>query len=236
MKKNSFKILFVLLLLFISTKNVEALDINQKASINVVYQYGEEVFANHDVTLYQIADLKEDGTLAYRNEFIDNKDLDNLTASEWSDLAVSLQEEIKEKNIAPLFQLKTNEAGVVNYANLNAGLYLITVENFEQDGYQYKTLPMLISAPNFDEVNQSYVYDMDLRTKTEQKKIEEEIKEPDNNNDNVPTPDEKEDVPYTFDAIIIYVIIAIISFAIIILLVYFIQKSRKEQKNNEEKK
>lgn len=232
--KNKFLKVFLSILLLLSAKNVEALDITKTGHIDVTYQYDEKVFDNAKITLYKVATMDENGTLAYEDVFQGNKELNNLTTSEWSELAESLSE-FAEKNKVSHYKLETtSKEGKVSFDALPVGLYLIQVENLEQNGYQYNSLPMLISLPNFDEVINDYIYDMNIITKTEEKKIEDKEEPP--KKDDKPINNNTGNnirVPYTFDSIMIYAIIAIASLVAIIVLIYFINRNKKGKEANE---
>lgn len=233
MKNKILKVLLLALLL-LPIKNVEALDTLKMGSIDVTYQYDEKLFANSNISLYKIANLNEDGVLTYEEAFKGNQELNGLTTSEWSKLAEDLSEFAEENQINYYKQELTNQEGKVSFQNLPVGLYLIKVEEVERNGYKYSSLPVLISLPNFDEVINDYLYEMNIITKTEEKKIEPVTPPVDDNKPNTGNTGSNIKVPYTFDAIMIYAIIAVASLTAIIVLVYFISRSKKGKEENEE--
>ncbi len=227
--------LFLLFLLL--AKDVEALDITKTGKLDITYQYDQEVFENKSIYLYKVADINETGMLTYQTLYQGNEDPNNLTTSQWSTLASTLST-FQEKNKIPYDKVEiTNQEGKASFENLPLGLYLVKVESTKDENYEYNTSPMLLTIPNFDELKNDYLYDIVMVTKTEGKKIPSEIEKPtdDEKNKNQNTSN-KTDVPYTFDAIFIYIIIATISLLGMIIIIYLITKNRKDKENDDTKK
>lgn len=234
MKNKIYKILLLALLLLVPTTTVEALDTSKTGSINITYQYDDKAFDNYNIYLYKVATMNEEGIFAYEDNFKGNREINNLTSSEWSLLTTSLNKFIEENQISHYKIETTTSEGKANFTGLPAGLYLITVEDVKEKEYQYQSLPMLISVPNFDEIVNDYIYDINIITKTEKKKIESETppvedeKPPTDNNKNTESPIR---IPYTFDAIIVYIIVFSVSVIGIILVGYYILKQKKGKRN-----
>lgn len=225
MKKIRIKLLIVVYLLFafISTINVKAEEI-QTGKIGITYQYDQEVFTNRSISLYRVATQDEAGKFLYTDSFKGNDKIDNLTTSEWNSLALKLSEQV-ERNSIPSYDVKiTDENGKVSFENIPLGLYLIKVEKVNKGDYEYLSSPILITLPNFDELANDYITEIETTTKTEERKIEKEppkktpIKKPSSN-------------PYTNDAIMIYVMEVVLSLIVILSLIYTILKSKKKVNN-----
>lgn len=225
--KNIFKLLSVLLML--SSINVFALNIDtsENSSISLKHTYGDKVFSNTNAYIYKIASLDEYGTITYTDNFADlDIDLKNLTTQELNALSVTLDSKVKQGEIPADLESKTNEAGIAQFNSLNPGVYLIKIDTVEDKDYRYKVLPMLISLPLYDEINNQYRYDVAAVSKTEAEYIGSQTG--DGNTTNPPN---------TVDKIIIYAAVFIISLIVIIGLVCYINEKNKrnEVKKDDEK-
>lgn len=212
-----------LLFAFISTINVKAEEA-LTGKIGVTYQFGEEVFSNRSISLYRVATQDEDGNFIYTDDFKGNAKIDNLTTSEWGSLALKLSEQVEKNNISSYDVKITDANGKVSFENIPLGLYLIKIEEVARGDYEYLSSPMLITLPNFDEIANDYITEIETATKTEERKIEK-MPPP-------KTPVEKPSSnPYTNDKIMIYVMEFGISMIVLLFLIYGILRTKRKASN-----
>lgn len=234
MKKNK---LFVLLrsiclgilLFFFTTRNVNAIyiDTSRTARINIEYCFADKFFSDAGVYLYKIADMNADAKFTYTSAFAtQTKDVNTMIASEWTNFAKELDKYIVDNNVEPLVTGKTDANGRVNFGQLTLGLYLLKVDSVTVNDYKYSSTPSLISLPNYNQMQNYYMYDVNLVTKTEAKFIG--IIDDGSGKD-----DNKIESPNTFDPIVIYVAVLIISIIVLVCSVCYINKKRKGCIKNE---
>lgn len=236
MKKNKVRVFFksfclIILLFFFIVNDVKAadIDISKPASINVEYCFSDNFFSNAGVYLYKIADMDVDTKFTYVGDFATQEnDVNSMLASQWSDFAKELDKYIVDNNVKPLASATTDENGKVNFGQLTLGLYLIRVDSVTVNDYKYSSVPSLISVPNYNQMQNYYMYDINLVTKTEAKFIG--IIDNGSGDD-----DNKIESPNTFDPIIIYVLILMISIIVLVITICYINIKRKGCKKNEKK-
>ncbi len=236
--KHKFLKTFLFLLFLLFATDVEALDITRSGRLDITYQYDDKVFIDRNIYIYKIASIDESGHLTYQDIYQGQMDPNNLTTSQWTTLATTISKYQEENKIPYDKVVQTNQEGKASFENLPLGLYLVKVENVKDQTYEYNTSPMLLTLPNYDDLKKEYLYDIATITKTEEKKIAEELEKPaEGNKENMDqTNSNKTDVPYTFDAIFIYIIVAVISILGILIIVYFMTKNRKGKDHDETKK
>lgn len=203
-----------------------SIDTSREGSIQISYQYSDFKFANAQTYIYKVADIDTSGHFVYIDPFLDQTDsLDDLTASQWSDLSKNLVTYVKNQNINPLQQGVTDQDGKYIFNHLSTGLYLVIVDSVYNKDYQYSSLPSLISIPNYNEITNQYMYDINLIMKTEAKYLGNQV-----NDDNTTSP------PNTYDAIVFYIGLFIVSLILFLGLVCYVKKVKKEGSKDEKKK
>ena len=239
-------LLFFLLLVPLGIK-AEGIDISSTGSINITYKYGNNSITDADIYIYKVANVDANGKYTYLDNYNISEGFDNMTASKWNDLAISVSEYIKDNNINYDNTCKTDSNGVCKINNLGVGLYLIVAEEKEIDNYRYTTSPSFVAIPNYNDIDNSYIYDNDVALKTESKLINPESDV--TNEDNKDNKDNKDNngnnnnsnnsnknvsnVPMTIDNVYNYVVVFVISLFIIVFICIYIKKVRKKEKNNE---
>ena len=126
------------------------------------------------VLLYQVADVKEDGTYV-EHEGYEGLDLGSIssetTAEEWEEKAAKAVAVIDENKPEATAEVTiANGAGAA--AELTTGMYLVYAQKVESPTYEYNFTPYLISLPNnYYKVNEddTWVYEVETGLKTEQK-------------------------------------------------------------------
>lgn len=256
---NSF--LLGILFLFGSTFNVfAAVDTAHVSSIDLNYQYDEKLIENAVVSLYKIADVDTDGYYSYIGSFAGRtEDLNNLSASATRSLASDLLDLIAAENINYDYQKNTSKVGRVKFDNLTPGVYLILTDEVIDEGEKYVTLPFFVSLPQIE--NGAYVYDVPVDVKIEAVPMPTPSPSPSSdpsdsddsnnpngsNNSNNPNGSNGSNnsnssggnhntifSPSTYDDIVIYVSLFVVSLIGIGIVVYYIcKKNKKEKKSNE---
>lgn len=226
MKKNKLLIIFTFLFLILAI-NVEA---EELGSIKGNYTYDDKPLNENIIHLYKIADFTdvdaEDKFIYldnYSNLEININDINN---NEWQNFANILKTYIESNVLDFDYEVTTDREGNYEFNELSQGLYLMLIADLETELAYYKTLPTLLSIPNYNEVTMEYTNDIIINNK-----IEETLKPLEQEETIEPTPE----VPQTSDDIIIYQIIFIIALIILIGISIYMYKNKKEMKNNENK-
>ncbi len=225
MKKIIYELFIILMMFSVVNVHAENIDPTKESTITVKYSYGNTNFTNVNTYLYKIASLDQYGVLTYTEDFQNiSADLKDLTTSELNALTVALDNEISQKQIHQIDMQTTNSEGLATYKSLEAGVYLLKIDNVVTKDYRYKVVPTLISLPLVDQTTNQYRYDVSIMSKTEAKFIGSQTG--DGNTTNPPN---------TVDMIMVYVAVFVISLLCIIGLVCYINKIKKEGKKEDEK-
>ena len=150
-------LLCLLLVLSLYTPGVmaaESIDISKTASLTAQYQVKDEAGNEHpavgiSVQIYPVADVSAQTEFALKGDFQQYSVVINgLDSAGWRTLANTLAAYVARDKIAPLQSKQTDAAGNVCFENLPVGLYLVTAQQYEQDGQIYTWQPFLICLPN----------------------------------------------------------------------------------------
>lgn len=211
MKKFNYLLFTVLIsFMFIS---VDAIDITKKGEITGEYTYGDKIISDATAYLYKVGDLDTDGNFTYRDEFNTFTDnINNLNASEYKALVDKVNKHITDNNIDYIKTTNTDSHGLFKFDDLIVGVYLVKIDDkIIDEKYTYSSSPLLISVPTYDEVRLEENYNVLAVLKAN-----ESIKE--------------EEIPKTFDSIVNYIIIGVVSFIIVVgIVIYFVVKKESKK-------
>lgn len=211
MKKFNYLLFTVLIsFMFIS---VDAIDITKKGEITGEYTYGDKIISDATAYLYKVGDLDTDGNFTYRDEFNTFTDnINNLNASEYKALVDKVNKHITDNNIDYIKTTNTDSHGLFKFDDLIVGVYLVKIDDkIIDEKYTYSSSPLLISVPTYDEVRLEENYNVLAVLKAT-----ESIKE--------------EEIPKTFDPIVNYIIIGVVSFIIVVgIVIYFVVKKESKK-------
>ena len=171
MKKNLSKIfLMVIVSIFFvfpkvnASENTNIVDFTKKGSITITLEDLEDNLPinNAEISLYKIADATNESN---HLKFTYTKELSNCKVSlnnlEDKSLTTSLYKCIKEDT--PSLKEISNDQGIVNFTNLDLGLYLVKQTN-KVEGYS-KIDSFLVAIPK--EENNIWIYDIEATPKTD---------------------------------------------------------------------
>ena len=203
----------------------ENIDVSQKSSLNVTYQYENEKFYNVNISLYHLATIDQYGSYHFTDQYLDVAfDPVGMSVSDLNLKAQQIEEFILKNRIQSDSLQKTDQNGVTNFSNLELGLYLVLVDSKEVGNYRYSASPALLSIPILED--ESYQYDIQMNVKTKREELAQEVTPPGD--------DGTESVPDTMDNILFYVILLVVSLLVILGVVIYIIK-RKDEKNENKK-
>ena len=129
-------------------------------------------------------------------------------------LLTSLKSHI-EDNIKYIDDVVTDSTGKFTFSNMKTGLYLLKADSKKTKDYEYSSGPVLISLPNYNEIDNVFMYDLSVVMKTEAKSL------------NV-NPGNTTNVPNTFDSLYLYILLFGASLIIFIICYICIKKSKKK--------
>ena len=223
--KRIFRYLFLLLLVFPIYCYAEEIDIGRKGNIYIHYKHGDSSISGSDIHLYRVADVNSGGEFTYLSNYTIDDSLKVETSGQWNDLAKKIYDDILKNNIKSFTKCKINDDGMCELLNLDVGLYLVTSSEVTKENYQYFSSPTLIAIPNYNQIENNYIYDIDTFLKVESKALKIDKGE---STTNV--------VPKTIDTVYTYFIILIISILVVILVCLYIKNMKVKEKKNEKNK
>ena len=155
--KNHLKIIIIcMLLIFLPTKTVLAKENTGSISLYAHYLDDGKIIEFVDIPfqIVKVADIVN-GQFVNMKEFKDFKNIStNMNASQMKEMSYELQAYMKSKNISFNDEKNTDKNGVVQFSNLNLGLYLVSQK--ERDDIKYYSEPFLISIPMIEDSNEIF--------------------------------------------------------------------------------
>lgn len=120
--------------------------------------------------LYYVAKASQYGEFTAVGDFEDYKvSFADLSASGWKSLAATLDGYAKRDKLQPEEKKNTDKNGKLTFSGKKVGLYLVSWDKHNADGYTYTPQPFLISLPMADE-NDNWVYDAKAEPKYDKNK------------------------------------------------------------------
>lgn len=218
MKRIKLLMAFVVAFFFTITNVYAEIEVNRVCSIIGKYNYSDFNITDTNVYLYKIADMNEMAEFTYVGDFSGfTTDINKLQSFEWNDYTIKINKYITDNNINYIASTKTDNNGQFTFKDLKVGLYLIRVDSKKTKDYEYSSGPLLVSLPNYNEIQDIHMYDLDVFAKTEARSL------------NV-NPGGGVEPPYTADSI--YVYIAIFGIALVIFIVTIILILKRKKKND----
>lgn len=218
MKKIKLLMAFVVAFFFTITNVYAEIEVNRVSSIIGKYSYSDFNITDTNVYLYKIADMNEMAEFTYVGDFSGfTTDVNTLKSFQWNDYTAKVNKYITDNNINYIASTKTDGNGQFVFKDLKVGLYLIRVDSMKTKDYEYSSGPLLVSLPNYNEIQDIHMYDLNVFVKTEAKSL------------NV-NPGGGVNPPYTADSIYVYV--AIFGIALVIFIVTIILILKRKKKND----
>lgn len=218
MKRIKLLMAFVVAFFFTITNVYAEIEVNRVCSIIGKYSYSDFNITDTNVYLYKIADMNEMAEFTYVCDFSGfTTDVNTLKSFQWNDYTAKVNKYITDNNINYIASTKTDGNGQFVFKDLKVGLYLIRVDSMKTKDYEYSSGPLLVSLPNYNEIQDIHMYDLNVFVKTEAKSL------------NV-NPGGGVNPPYTADSI--YVYIAIFGIALVIFIVTIILILKRKKKND----
>lgn len=219
MKRIKLLMAFVVAFFFTITNVYAEIEVNRVCSIIGKYNYSDFNITDTNVYLYKIADMNEMAEFTYIDGFTGfTTDINKLQSFEWNDYTIKINKYITDNNINYITSTKTDNNGQFTFKDLKVGLYLIRVDSKKTKDYEYSSGPLLVSLPNYNEIQDIHMYDLNVFAKTEAKSL------------NV-NPGGGVNPPYTADSIYVYV--AIFGIALVIFIITIILILKKKKKSDE---
>lgn len=149
-------------------------DITQATSITLQYHQHDLNFENVEFKLFKIADMTELVQFEFAGKFAEYPvDFpETMTDSDWTNMAEILAGYVERDKLVCNVSGKTDARGEIKFADLSAGLYLITGGSHQRE-YQsgeikhrvyYHVQPFLISTPGLDN-SSKWCYDIAVSPK-----------------------------------------------------------------------
>lgn len=216
MKRIKLLMAFVVAFFFTITNVYAEIEVNRVCSIIGKYSYSDFNITDTNVYLYKIADMNEMAEFTYVGDFSGfTTDVNTLKSFQWNDYTAKVNKYITDNNINYIASTKTDGNGQFVFKDLKVGLYLIRVDSMKTKDYEYSSGPLLVSLPNYNEIQDIHMYDLNVFVKTEAKSL------------NV-NPGGGVNPPYTADSIYVYVAIFGIALVIFIITIILILKRKKK--------
>lgn len=143
-----------------------SLEAEHPCSLTLSYTQEGIGFSNLEVRIYRVAEAFEDGTFELISPFSNYPvNIHGITSqTEWKTVAATLSAYIAANQVGPTCTKTTDDNGMVVFAGLETGLYLVagTVAEHESGNYIFDHFMMYLPTPQDDG---SFHYDMEAKPK-----------------------------------------------------------------------
>ncbi len=140
--------------------------INKEQDVSLTLSCSHE---NVPFYLYYVASIDEYGELGVNSSFSDfNVNITGKNDEAWNELALTLAGYVDQEQMTPAASKKTDVNGNITFPSLGQGLYLICSEKVSSNGMIYQTSPSMVLLPSLDEINNDWVYDVNVNPKGEE--------------------------------------------------------------------
>lgn len=222
---SSLFVLFCILCLVPFSVSADVIDNTHTSSMNISYKYGDISISNTQVSLYYLGGYDESGNLQFTEEYapvsFNPLELDTMGLEVQ---AKKVEDFITTSKCIPSYDENTNESGEINFSNLVPGIYFVSYDVKEIDGYSYYAAPVLVSIPVLQDG--LYQYDINMNVKTEREQIIL---------DNTPN-GEDINVPNTIDNVLYYGVLLVISVLVIFGIMTYLIKIKEVKGEENDKK
>lgn len=201
-------------------------------NISGEYKYGNESLSNANVSVYLVANIIDENVRRYEftegfKEFELN--VNELNYSELEVYASNLERAIKSGNVQKVATAKTDANGKFTFDKCLHGLYLLDVEDLKIDNNLYKSLPSVIAIPTVSE-DGTKNNEIFVNVKSEKTLVE------DSTGNGTSSSGSNIRVPNTYDEIIVYVALFIVSLVLLVILICYIYYKKKGKDRDEKNK
>ena len=167
--KNKLCMLMCIIYVFCFTFFVSAvaIDTDKLCTLSLNYIVSGNKITNHEIRIYQIADVSEDGTFSLTDNFDEYQVKTNglSTQREKRVAAQTLSSYVNADRVAAAKALKTDSQGKVTFESLKTGMYLVMCNDAYTVSGTYTFEPFLIILPYADDSGKLY-YDMSVNPKS----------------------------------------------------------------------
>ncbi|MCQ2530524.1 MAG: Cna B-type domain-containing protein [Lachnospiraceae bacterium] len=155
--------MIILVVFPLQTFAVGKIDLDQKASLTVDYQYEGMPIPEADFDIFYLATVDEYVKFTLTDVFKDYPiSVDDHTVEEWNELADTLKGYVIDDGLTPDYTITTDEFGQKTLENLTPGLYLVIGQKCMIGDFTYTTTPSIVCLPNADEAYAEWFYDVTI--------------------------------------------------------------------------
>lgn len=159
----------------IGVSALDQVDLNREVSLSLhVTEDNPETGAEQSLVgvsfrLYRVATLNEDMSYSLTDPFKASAvDVNKVeTADEARDTALILEAFIDRQGIASNLTAVSDESGVLTFADMKPGLFLVLASPIEAGGYVYAFSPVMVALPQLNATKDSWLYDITSEIKME---------------------------------------------------------------------
>lgn len=144
----------------------EAIDPTRTCSLKLTYRLDGKALEGMEIALYRVANVSADFQYRLTGAFSDySVEVNGVQSqSEWKEITDTLEAYILADKPAPNDTKTTDSSGIVQYAGLAVGLYLVRWTGNETVDQVYGFAPFLVSVPGLGE-DGKWIYDVDALPK-----------------------------------------------------------------------
>lgn len=142
------------------------IETDRPATLTISYQDGDQPIVGAQFGVFQIATVDAYGELTALEPYAHlDVQIRGENDEAWKNLTAQAELEILTNQIAPDSQGVTDEQGLLTFAGLPHGLYLVMGLRHTQNGMIYETESFLVMLPGMDLENNVWNYDVVANTK-----------------------------------------------------------------------
>lgn len=166
--KRILPLLLALLLLPMGASAADFVDLDRTTTLTICAKYDVLPMTGMQLNLYRVSDMDKTGELTVReafSAFASDLDIRGRNDDAWQTMAEKLARWLSlNPQITPTAQVVVQENGLAQLRDLPMGLYLVTAQGLEKDGYVYTVSPFFLVFPERD-TNDQWNYDISAQEK-----------------------------------------------------------------------
>ena len=142
------------------------IETSKMTKLKIYYKDNNIKLKDVSFNLYKVASVSDVFHYTTINEFANYPVVCNglKTAEQWRDLVITLSGYVSKDGIKPLIQKKTDNSGIIEFNNLDTGLYLVIGESKEIGITKWTPAPFMVSLPNLN-INNEWEYELEVEPK-----------------------------------------------------------------------
>ena len=142
-------------------------DDSKVTSLTVEFSSNDTAIPKAKIEIWKVGVFNNSAVLELKGVYAGAFSLNGVKGHEnWDALAAAMRDYVDGNGIDPLHSKTTDNNGRADFGTLTRGLYLVVCRDTEYNGSIYRSLPFLVTLPNYvDEGGGNWIYNVTAKPK-----------------------------------------------------------------------